>query len=179
LLIGFLLGLLSDPEDGCNMFLQNVSWLSPDYTSLCPRRQITSQSLLWESQVQHNPYHRRLHILARSKKMDSTCGHKYNSFTILMWINIKMSEKFSHQFPQFRVKQLSIFSLIIQHIYVYIHVSTKNSTSFQKFPWTTELCILKISLRNMHALLWCLINRAMNGIILHVVICKVDIPESC
>jgi hypothetical protein len=35
---GFLLGLLFKQEDRGNMFLRNVSWLSPDYTVLCPRR---------------------------------------------------------------------------------------------------------------------------------------------
>jgi hypothetical protein len=37
LLPGFLLGLLSDPEDGGDMFLQNAR-LSPNYTALQPRR---------------------------------------------------------------------------------------------------------------------------------------------
>jgi hypothetical protein len=35
---GFLLGLFLDPEDGGDMFLRNVGWLSSDYTALCPRR---------------------------------------------------------------------------------------------------------------------------------------------
>jgi hypothetical protein len=33
---GFLLGLFFDPEDGGNMFFQNVGRLSPDYTALYP-----------------------------------------------------------------------------------------------------------------------------------------------
>jgi hypothetical protein len=33
-----LLGLFFDPEDGGDMFLQNASWLSTDYTALYPRR---------------------------------------------------------------------------------------------------------------------------------------------
>jgi hypothetical protein len=34
----FLLSLLLDPEDGGNMFLRKVGWLSPDYTALYPTR---------------------------------------------------------------------------------------------------------------------------------------------
>jgi hypothetical protein len=30
-------GLLFDPEDESNMFVRNVSWLSPDYMALYPR----------------------------------------------------------------------------------------------------------------------------------------------
>jgi hypothetical protein len=30
---GFLLGLSFDPEDGGDMFLRNVGWLSRDYTA--------------------------------------------------------------------------------------------------------------------------------------------------
>jgi hypothetical protein len=37
-----LLVLLFDPEDGGNMFLQNVGLLSPDYTALYPRSQNSS-----------------------------------------------------------------------------------------------------------------------------------------
>jgi hypothetical protein len=33
---GFLLGFFLDPEDGGDIFLQNVGWLSTDYTALCP-----------------------------------------------------------------------------------------------------------------------------------------------
>jgi hypothetical protein len=39
---GFLLGLFVDPEHGGNMFLQNMSWPSPKYTGLHPRRQNSS-----------------------------------------------------------------------------------------------------------------------------------------
>jgi hypothetical protein len=35
---GILLGLFFNPEDGSDMFLRNVGWLSTDYTSLYPRR---------------------------------------------------------------------------------------------------------------------------------------------
>jgi hypothetical protein len=31
-----LLELFFDPEDGGNMFLRNVDWLSPDYTTVYP-----------------------------------------------------------------------------------------------------------------------------------------------
>jgi hypothetical protein len=34
----FLLGLFFDPEDGGDMFLRNVGWLSMDYTALYSRR---------------------------------------------------------------------------------------------------------------------------------------------
>jgi hypothetical protein len=33
-----LLDLFFDSEDGGNMFLQNISWLSTDYMALYPRR---------------------------------------------------------------------------------------------------------------------------------------------
>jgi hypothetical protein len=33
-----LLGLFFDPEDGSDMFLRNVGWLSTDYKTLHPRR---------------------------------------------------------------------------------------------------------------------------------------------
>jgi hypothetical protein len=36
--VGFLLGLFFNPEDGGNMFLQNVGLLSTNYTALYPRR---------------------------------------------------------------------------------------------------------------------------------------------
>jgi hypothetical protein len=35
---GFLLSLLYGSEDGGNMFLENITWLSLDYIMLCPRR---------------------------------------------------------------------------------------------------------------------------------------------
>jgi hypothetical protein len=35
----FLISLVSDHQDGGNMFHQNLSWLSIDYTALYPRRQ--------------------------------------------------------------------------------------------------------------------------------------------
>jgi hypothetical protein len=35
---GFLLALFFDPEDGGDVFLRNVWWLSTDYAALYPRR---------------------------------------------------------------------------------------------------------------------------------------------
>jgi hypothetical protein len=40
---GFLLGLFFDPDDGGDMFLGNVCWLSVEYTTLYPR----TQNSLW------------------------------------------------------------------------------------------------------------------------------------
>jgi hypothetical protein len=38
LLAGFLLGLFFNPENGGDIFLKTVSWLSVDYMASCPRR---------------------------------------------------------------------------------------------------------------------------------------------
>jgi hypothetical protein len=42
---GFLLGLFFDPEDGCDKLLQNIGWLSTDYTELHRRRQNSNAHL--------------------------------------------------------------------------------------------------------------------------------------
>jgi hypothetical protein len=39
---GILLRLFFDPEDGGDIFLRNIGWLSADYTTLYPRRQYSS-----------------------------------------------------------------------------------------------------------------------------------------
>jgi hypothetical protein len=44
LLAGILSGLLFVPEDGGDMFLQNVGLLSPDYRALCPRKYNSSRN---------------------------------------------------------------------------------------------------------------------------------------
>jgi hypothetical protein len=41
-----LLSLLVHPKDRGDMFLRNVSWPSPDYTALHPRRQNTSSTTI-------------------------------------------------------------------------------------------------------------------------------------
>jgi hypothetical protein len=43
---GFVLGSFFDPEDGGNMFLRNIDWLSTDYTALYRRRENTLLILL-------------------------------------------------------------------------------------------------------------------------------------
>jgi hypothetical protein len=53
----FLLGLFFVREDGGDMFLRNVGWLSTDYMPLYPMRQNTSQPPLWELQSWMN-FHR-------------------------------------------------------------------------------------------------------------------------
>jgi hypothetical protein len=42
LFVHLLLGLLFDLEDGGEMFLRNIGWLSADYTELHPRRWTSS-----------------------------------------------------------------------------------------------------------------------------------------
>jgi hypothetical protein len=46
LLAGFLLGLLFNPENGGNMFLQDTSGLLLDHMAVHPRRQYSSYSLM-------------------------------------------------------------------------------------------------------------------------------------
>jgi hypothetical protein len=50
---GFLLGLFVDPEDGSNMFLQNICWLSVDYTALYPKDR-TLHNHHWENLKSYN-----------------------------------------------------------------------------------------------------------------------------
>jgi hypothetical protein len=50
----FLLGLLFNPEDGGDICLQNVGWLSPDYTALrISRKTEIFKPPLWEPQIQY------------------------------------------------------------------------------------------------------------------------------
>jgi hypothetical protein len=51
LFAGFFLDLLFNTEDGGNMFLWNVGWLSPDYRALYLRRQNSSLQPLREHQI--------------------------------------------------------------------------------------------------------------------------------
>jgi hypothetical protein len=44
---GFLIGLFFDPGDGGDMFLRNIGWLSTDYTTLYPRRYISSNTYIF------------------------------------------------------------------------------------------------------------------------------------
>jgi hypothetical protein len=50
---GFFLCLLFDREEGCGTILRRVGCLLPDYTTLHPRRQFSSQSPLWDPQIQN------------------------------------------------------------------------------------------------------------------------------
>jgi hypothetical protein len=45
---GFLLGLFFDPENGGDMYLRNVGWLSADYTALFPRRQNSGNNITFQ-----------------------------------------------------------------------------------------------------------------------------------
>jgi hypothetical protein len=49
-------GLFFDPEDGGDMFLGKVGWLSTDYMVLHPRRQTCSNSLLTEQNLDYFQY---------------------------------------------------------------------------------------------------------------------------
>jgi hypothetical protein len=49
----FLAWLIFDCEDGGDIFLQYVSWLSWEYIELYPRRQNVSYPLLWAPQILH------------------------------------------------------------------------------------------------------------------------------
>jgi hypothetical protein len=50
-LAGFLLGLLVNPEDESNSFIENIDELIPYYTALHPRKFQSSQSPLSEPQI--------------------------------------------------------------------------------------------------------------------------------
>jgi hypothetical protein len=45
---GFLLRLLSDPEYGGDMFLQNISWFSPDYMAYIPQDRTLHNAYTYE-----------------------------------------------------------------------------------------------------------------------------------
>jgi hypothetical protein len=53
---GLVLSLLFDPEDGGEMFLRNVGWLSTDYTALYLRRWYSWWPPLWEPQILSEPF---------------------------------------------------------------------------------------------------------------------------
>jgi hypothetical protein len=50
---GFLLGLFFDHEDGGNMVLQNISWLSVDYTALYPEDRTLHKNILYNRYSQY------------------------------------------------------------------------------------------------------------------------------
>jgi hypothetical protein len=47
----FFLGLFFDTEDGGDLFLRNVGWLSTDYTALFPRRENSSRTTVIQNQL--------------------------------------------------------------------------------------------------------------------------------
>jgi hypothetical protein len=47
----FVLGIFFDPEDGGDMFLRNVGWLSADYMALYHRRYNSSYSPVWGPRI--------------------------------------------------------------------------------------------------------------------------------
>jgi hypothetical protein len=53
---GFLLGLYFDPEDGGDMFLENIGSLSVEYTALYSRRQNSSKTKQRERHGRQNPH---------------------------------------------------------------------------------------------------------------------------
>jgi hypothetical protein len=85
---GILLSLF-DPKDGADMFLQNIGWLSTDYTMLHPRRQHSSQPPLWEPQIllvhsvtycqQHEDKHWQMSFQRRSWQHRCTNPHLHAS----------------------------------------------------------------------------------------------------
>jgi hypothetical protein len=56
--------LLFDTEEECDMFLRNISWLSPDYTPLYPRRLKSSR---------HSRFHRKTVTLLLMHSSPSSC----------------------------------------------------------------------------------------------------------
>jgi hypothetical protein len=67
---GFSLNLLFDPEDGGDMFLRNISWLSTDHTGLYPRRWYSSTSIIIPSFVR---FYYTLYVFLISP-MRATCA---------------------------------------------------------------------------------------------------------
>jgi hypothetical protein len=51
---GFLLVLFLDPEDGGDMFIRNICWLSTDYTAIYSRRQYSSNLILIDTLLFNN-----------------------------------------------------------------------------------------------------------------------------
>jgi hypothetical protein len=72
---GFLLGLFFGPEDGDDMFLRNVVWLSTDYTALYRRRRNSfSLQLVVHNMTNHRPCEPNFHSVLILKYEKSEVG---------------------------------------------------------------------------------------------------------
>jgi hypothetical protein len=60
----FLLSVFFNPEDGGDMLLRKVGWLSADYTALYPRRYNSSMQVIF---MTHNPIHELTNYLFKLK----------------------------------------------------------------------------------------------------------------
>jgi hypothetical protein len=65
-MLALLLGLFFDPEDGGNMFLQNVGWLSMDYTGIASQK--AEPHILYNIPFNHETAYRKQQNLLLHKK---------------------------------------------------------------------------------------------------------------